>query len=406
MIERIRGTSSDLKIKTTSIAGLDDPEKVKLIVEAIPGVVATVPYVETLVVYELKTRGFINDHHLHLQVMDLRKEASVGKLDEYIWNYASRNSIPGYPQTLEATLDRKWVEDNLWKYTGKKVPEEIRNIKPILLGEETIRYLSKEMLLGDLLELKTISPVTSLPRDGLFVIAGFFKSRDVLHDSQTVLMDLEDAIEFLALENYDTGTTSITGLRVFLEESNLVDDVKKDVQDALLKADVPFIRAETWREEKQKVLNAVATEKTIVGVILGVIVIFVSLMIFIIMTVQIVEKIRDLGVLQAIGVPPAGIIGLYMRIGLIICLVGISTGVLYGVGFCYYIDTLQRWVYVLTGKEVFPKTIYYIDSIPVRLVLSDFLFIILPTVLFSFLASLLAAVRATRKSPLEALRSE
>ena len=51
--------------------------------------------------------------------------------------------------------------------------------------------------------------------------------------------------------------------------------------------------------------------------------------------------------------------------------------------------------FVLTGFEVFPKNIYYIDKIPVKLNPFDFAAIIVPTVVVGMVASFAAAHRAT-----------
>ena len=69
-------------------------------------------------------------------------------------------------------------------------------------------------------------------------------------------------------------------------------------------------------------------------------------------------------------------------------------------------STAGGWVFVLTGFEVFPKNIYYIDTIPVKPVMSDLLFIIIPTVFVGLVGSAAAARRASRRSPVEAFSYE
>ena len=219
-------------------------------------------------------------------------------------------------------------------------------------------------------------------------------------------MDLATAKDFLELENSETGKESVSGLRVFLKPDIDADEVKPKLEDALAAAQVPFFRVQTWREEKAKMLGAVKMEKTLMGIILGVIVIFVGLMVFIILTVQLVERTRDLGVLQAVGATSNGIIGIYMRIGFFICIAGVTLGVIVGYLFCDNIETIQRWLFVLFNFELFPRSIYYIDTIPVKPTLSDFFSIIVPTLIVSFLASLTAAWRASLKNPIQALKAE
>ena len=68
------------------------------------------------------------------------------------------------------------------------------------------------------------------------------------------------------------------------------------------------------------------------------------------------------------------------------------------------INTFQRWIHLLTGLEVFPQDVYYLDHIPVKFRIEDLAFIIITTVVVSLLASLIPARRAAKKLPTEGLR--
>ena len=67
---------------------------------------------------------------------------------------------------------------------------------------------------------------------------------------------------------------------------------------------------------------------------------------------------------------------------------------------------MQRWIKLLTGYELFPPDVYYLDYIPVCFRPSDLLFIIIPTVAVSLLASIVPALRAAGKDPAVTLRYE
>ena len=127
-------------------------------------------------------------------------------------------------------------------------------------------------------------------------------------------------------------------------------------------------------------------------------------MIFIILTVQVVEKGRDIGILQSVGATRRGVAQLFFFAGTSICLSGLVLGTLFGVSFGLGINTLQRWIQLLTGLEVFPKDIYYLDHIPVKFLPEDLAFIILTTIVVSLMASLIPARRAAKKLPTEGLR--
>lgn len=408
MVSRIRGISSDLKVESTRTVGMDSYPEVQRLIGEVSGVRAIVPFVDTLVLYTLDVPMGIprRSGHLSLHAFDLLEEAKVGELEQYVRNYAGdkdyrRLRLPG---DVAGTLSREWIEKGLWESVGRSPPPNIGELKPVILGAETFPFAP--LLLGATIELQTISPVTVELRTQQFILAGYLRTKDVLFDTQAILMDVEDVKDFLGLQHPETAKAHISGLRVFLEKNYDYNQAKDEIESAVNASGIPFIKVQTWREEKQKVLRAVETEKALVGIILGVIILFVGLMVFIILTVQVVEKTKDLGVLQSVGLTASGVIGIYVRVGGVICAAGIALGALYGVLFCENIGTIQRWVYVLTSMEVFPQSVYYIETIPVRLLLSDFLWVIIPTVFFGFVASLLAALRAARMDPLEALRAE
>ncbi len=166
------------------------------------------------------------------------------------------------------------------------------------------------------------------------------------------------------------------------------------------------MRTQTWREERASLLQALKVEKALTSFILGITVLFGGFMIFLILTVQVVEKQRDIGVLQSMGVSQWGAAEVFLRMGMTLCIVGTVIGTIYGIGFAFFVNKIQHWITLLTGLEVFPLSVFYMDEIPVEFDPEDLLFIIVPTVIASLIASLLPAYRAARKKPVDALRCE
>jgi lipoprotein-releasing system permease protein len=413
---RVRGTSSDIKVESTRYIGLKDSEKVAGIVARVPGVRATAPYVETPVLYRAERiwlrpgeRGDLEDRLL--RVIDLERELAVGDLSRYI--AAGRLPVPGFPKDWpkdpRKLFSQEWVASEMWKTMFGRPPPLPREKcpPPVLVGTEAFR---REWLHpGDLIRITAFSPKTQLPESQVFMVAGYFKTGLYELDSKGILMEMSVADRFLGLRQAD-GALMASGVRVAIEplweEPEALKRVRAAVEAALDGAGILFARTMTWREEKAPLLRAVQVEKTLVSVILGMIVIFSGFMIFIILTVQVVEKTRDIGVLQAMGVSPAGIASIYCSLGLVLCLAGTVLGVAYGVFFSLGVNVIQRWVKLLTGWELFSSQVFYMDKIPVRFAPYDLLFIIAPTVLASLAASLIPAYRAARKDPVVALRYE
>ena len=117
---RIRGTSSDLKVESTRYIDLKDPERVAKVIEGVPGVRATAPYVETLTFYRVETGfrvgGEFEDRYL--RVVDVERELRVGDLARYI----QAVGFSRLPSDAGALFSRDWNERGLWNVLGRRPP--------------------------------------------------------------------------------------------------------------------------------------------------------------------------------------------------------------------------------------------------------------------------------------------
>ncbi len=411
---KIRGTGSDITVASKLYIDLKDPLDVARVVKEVPGVTSAVPYVETMVLYRpsgpagnsaaLETR--------FLKAFDIEAEFEAGGFADYI--RAARmerlslfRSVPEDPREL---FTDEWVRDGLWRAIGRRkpgmFPDEGPYPRPIVVGLESL--LRDYLLPGSLISLTAYSPTTFTPVTQEFIVAGYFKTGIYELDVNGILMGLDVADGFLSLS---AGARPVaSGVRVSVApevrgERELAE-VSESIRTALDENDIFFARTRTWREEKAQLLRALKIEKGLTSLILGISVLFGGFMIFIILTVQVVEKTRDIGVLQAMGVTRWGSAGIFLRMGLVLCVSGTVLGAVYGIGFAYFVNTIQRWIWLLTGTEVFPLTMFYMDRIPVEFKLLDIVLIIVPTVLIGLAASFLPAYRAVQKQPIDAIRGQ
>jgi len=128
--------------------------------------------------------------------------------------------------------------------------------------------------------------------------------------------------------------------------------------------------------------------------------------VFAIMTMVVVEKTRDIGVVRAIGGSVTGVMGAFVFYGLAIGLSGVLVGVGAGRLTLERLDWLRQQVSQWTGWEPFPKEVYLLDVLPwtfsLRLVL-----VVTVVALGAVLASsLYPAWRGARLQPVETLRYE
>jgi lipoprotein-releasing system permease protein len=116
------------------------------------------------------------------------------------------------------------------------------------------------------------------------------------------------------------------------------------------------------------------------------------------LSMSVIEKKRDIGILRAMGTSEKSILKIFMFEGLLIGIVGTFAGALLGYFICFL--QLKYNIYPLDPTQ------YKINSLPLEIRISDFFFISGVSMLLSFLASLYPAKRAARVNAIEAIKWE
>ncbi|HDY70494.1 MAG TPA: ABC transporter permease, partial [Nitrospirae bacterium] len=116
------------------------------------------------------------------------------------------------------------------------------------------------------------------------------------------------------------------------------------------------------------------------------------------LTMNVIERQREIAILKAMGATRGGIMGIFMLQGLLIGLVGTLIGVTSGYLIGYLINTFEI--------IKLPADVYYLSHLPVKMKISDFLVVSTSAVVISFLATIYPAYQASRLDPVEPLRYE
>ena len=116
------------------------------------------------------------------------------------------------------------------------------------------------------------------------------------------------------------------------------------------------------------------------------------------LSMSVIEKKRDIGVLRSVGAEEKSIVKIFMFEGLLIGIIGTLAGVFLGYLICYL--QINYNIYPLDPTQ------YKIDSLPLQLRLSDFFYISGASMLLSFLASLYPAKKAAKINIVESIKWE
>ena len=113
------------------------------------------------------------------------------------------------------------------------------------------------------------------------------------------------------------------------------------------------------------------------------------------------ERMRDIGVLTAIGMPPRTMVRVFVAYGVLLGGFGIALGASCGTAVAWL---LTRFEVISFGPEV--AAIYFIDSVPFRVKPLDLLAVIGFSSLITLAVCAWPALRAARLRPADALRYE
>ena len=260
----------------------------------------------------------------------------------------------------------------------------------IILGRELAASLGA--LEGDAIRVlvprMTLTPFAPIPRSRVFEVVGFFHTGSFLQDSQRAYVRIDSAQTLLGA----AGRASWVDVR--LEDESRLAEMKRALTSGL---GVPWLILDMI-EQNSELLKALNTEKLILFLAIGLIVVVAALNIVSTLILMVTDKIKEIGTLTALGARPASIATVFMLQGLVIGFVGSATGVTVGSVASTWLD---RYRMIPLNPDV-----YYLTHVPFETSLGDVAFVAILTLAVSFVATLYPAWKATTLDPVEAIRYE
>ena len=348
-----------------------------------------------------KIAGF--DGHIRIQDFLGRPipNNSVG-LDSILFDFALKHpdaqikSFVQGPAMMRKGLNAEGVI--LEGLNGKELPAALNKI--IIdgngqLSERTIiigKRLADEyqLIVGDpfvVFDLSSITDITGMKRLTQFTIGGIFHSGLVEYDNSMVYTRIEEAQYLLNMNE------EISGNIIYLNNTDF-QSAAEEIESHL---GYPYYTL-TWKEKHHTLFKWLAVQKLPILLIFGMIALVAIVNIISALTMIVLEKIRSIGSLQAIGLSRRSIISLFLVKGTIIGL----AGSIFGLILALFFGWVQMKYHILSIAE----DIYFMDHIPVSFDFSQILIIIIFGTICSLLASLWPTNIASRVKPAEALRYE
>ena len=118
------------------------------------------------------------------------------------------------------------------------------------------------------------------------------------------------------------------------------------------------------------------------------------------------DKNKNIALLRTMGMSPNNIMKIFLICGSTIGFIGTFLGSIIGISFAYNINNIKLWLESFTKSELFNPAIYFLSTLPSKILISDLVIIITMSLLISFLATIYPAYKASKSNPAELLRYE
>jgi lipoprotein-releasing system permease protein len=390
---KIRATKADVVVSVRDDAPFTGWQAVQERITAVPGVVASMAYIESEVIIKHATnpsgmgiilRGI--DPVRAPLVLDLPRTLSEGKVD-YLEHPAE---IPTEEADLMRPVPAPVDPDDADDAPRPKVDAHAdkRVLPGVLLGEELFAHTLRVYMGSDVdiaCPLCGVGPAGPMPKLKPFRVAGHFYTGMYEFDSKLAYVSLAEAQKFLGMQGEVTG----------IEVHTTTPERSRDVADEIARRLGSVYEVRSWEELNQGLFMALKLEKIAMFIVLTFILLVASFSVISTLLMLATEKGREIAILKSMGARSVSVLKIFVAEGLYIGLLGMILGLATGLGGC---ELLSR-----RGLPLDPD-IYYIQKLPVVMRGTEITFICLAAVGLCGLATLYPAWLASRTRPVDGLR--
>lgn len=219
-------------------------------------------------------------------------------------------------------------------------------------------------------------------------VVGFFNSGMYEFDSRFIYMDLAAAD---SLFDFETG---LRGFSIQLDDIYAAQEVDERLQRVLA---LQHYGTNNWINMNKNLFSYMKIEKILMFLMLTLIILVAAFNLVGMLTMVIMEKRKEIGILKAMGTPGRGVMSIFMLEGTVIGILGTLGGLLAGFIVCVILDRIELNL---------PGDVYFIKTLPVLVHWEDLAAVCGSAILICFLATIYPSWEASKLLPVEAIRSE
>lgn len=258
--------------------------------------------------------------------------------------------------------------------------KEIEN-NGIILGSQLANEL--EVGVGDY-----ISVIGGLiPRERIFKVCGIVEYGVYSFDVSMGFTSLKNLMEMF-------GMKGVHGIGIKIDNIYQTPLVAEKIKKLLTEP----LNVSTWIEKNKILFSAIAVEKKAMAVILSLIVLVASFNILSTLMISVYRKVKEIGILKAIGLTSKEIKKIFLYQGIYIGIKGLTFGIISGLILAYF---LKKYKFINL-----PEFVYDISKLPIEISFTDILWICILVITVCVFASIYPAERASKLNPAQAIRNE
>lgn len=330
----------------------------------------------------------------------LREQPGIEFVSPFVFSEVIAQSAKGVagvmfkgvsPELARQTPLSRFVDASAFEQLEQRRRRPGTTVDPETLPGVLIGHELKEMLhvgVGDPITL--VSPYEGgggKPRTGSFEVVGVFHSGMFEFDSRMVFVELEEAQRFFSL--YRT----VSGLEVWssdpMSSRRIITQAIRTVDPNPLSYDV-----RDWAMMNRGLFGAVKSQKILISLVLGFIILVAAFNIISTLILLILEKGREIAVLKSLGATNRSILLVFLIDGQIVGLLGCASGVFLGLVICAVLGQY--------GLKLDPR-VYYLENLPIVVRPLEVALVALGAMLASTLATLFPAYKAAILRPVQGL---
>ena len=256
----------------------------------------------------------------------------------------------------------------------------------LIIGQALANRLGKNI--DD--ELTLLSPIDQVFGLGFIPmkkmkISGIFSTKVLNYDDTHLFITLKDG------ETLFKRKSGIDGYDIKLYDSKMVEKVKEKLYKFFGKS----VIIKSWKEKNKSLVDAMEMERKASIFILGLIFLVASFNLSSSLILVSIKKLKEVAMMRVLGATRKEIMNIMISLGIKTAMKGALIGLLIGLSFVY----LQNYHPFIP----LPSKVYFINYLPMKLNLVDFILVFTLVTIFIILSSYFSAKKVASKNLKEAL---